>query len=213
MPKKKKIQNETEIVVVLDRSGSMGSISKPTVDGLNSFINEQKAAEGDAFMTLVQFDNEYQIDYKSKPIKEVVDLINGETYVPRATTALLDAIGKTINELKTDRDVVFVIITDGDENASHEFKREQIFKMIENQTKKGWKFIFLGANQDAISAGASFGVSAQNSVNFNANSQSVNSMFLSVSGKMKSYRASKTYGDAQDDLLSYSVSDRNELNK
>jgi UDP-glucose 4-epimerase len=213
MSKRERNQNETEIVVVLDRSGSMGSISKPTVDGLNSFINEQKVAEGDAFMTLVQFDNQYQIDYKSKPIKEVQDLIDGETYQPRATTALLDAIGKTINELKTDRDVVFVIITDGAENASSEFRIEQISKMIENQTKKGWKFIFLGANQDAISAGTSFGISMQNSVNFNANSQSVNSMFTSVSGKMRAYRDSKSYGAAQDDLLSYSDSDRNELNK
>jgi UDP-glucose 4-epimerase len=213
MANRQRNQNETEIVVVLDRSGSMGSIAQPTVDGLNSFINEQKAAEGDAFMTLVQFDNEYQIDYKSKSIKEVENLINGETYVPRSTTALLDSIGKTINELKTDRDVVFVIITDGAENASHEFTRDQIFKMIENQTKKGWKFLFLGANQDSIAAGSSLGISSANSVNFNANSQSVNTMFSSVSSKMSNYRSAKSMGVVQDDLLSYTDSDRKDLDK
>jgi predicted metal-dependent peptidase len=128
----------TQIVVVLDRSGSMGSISEATVNGLNSFIKEQKAAEGEAYMTLVQFDNQYQIDYKSKPISEVADLIDGETFVPRATTALFDAVGKTINELKTDDDVVFVIITDGHENASREFNQKGVFDLIEKKKSSGW---------------------------------------------------------------------------
>ena len=213
MENRKRNQNETEIVVVLDRSGSMGSIAQPTVDGLNSFINEQKAAEGEAFVTLVQFDNQYQIDYSSQAINEVKNLINGETYVPRATTALLDAIGKTINEIKTERDVIFVIITDGAENASTEFNREQIFKMIEERKKSGWTFLFLGANQDAISAGAAFGISASNSVNFNANMQSVNSMFTSVSNKMSSYRSAKSAGVTDASAFEYTSNDRQELNK
>jgi uncharacterized protein YegL len=103
---------QTEIVVVLDRSGSMQSIAGSTVDGFNTFLNEQQNAEGEAFMTLVQFDDRYEVDYKSVPVKDVSPLINGETFKPRGMTALLDAIGKTVNELETDRDVVFVIITE-----------------------------------------------------------------------------------------------------
>ena len=143
-----KIENvkPTQIVVVLDRSGSMDTIARPTVEGINSFVKEQKAADGEAYMTLVQFDNMYETTYQTKPINEVIDLVVGETYIPRATTALYDAIGRTINELKTEDDVVFVIVTDGFENASKEFTQKMVFDKIEEKKKSGWNFIFLGAN-------------------------------------------------------------------
>lgn len=207
-------EKPTQIVVVLDRSGSMDSIAKPTVDGLNSFIKEQKAAKGEAYMTLVQFDNEYQIDYKSKPITEVQDLINGVTFVPRATTALFDAIGRTINELNTTDDVIFVIVTDGYENASREFNQTVINSKIEEKKKAGWNFLFLGANLDAISVGASMGISASNSMNYNANASSVNSLYNNVSGKISAFRSAKfSNSEVAADALNFTYEDRKDVDK
>jgi Mg-chelatase subunit ChlD len=183
---------QTEIVVVLDRSGSMGSISKSTVDGFNTFLNEQQNAEGEAFMTLVQFDDRYEIDYKSVPVKDVNPLIDGETFKPRGMTALLDAIGKTVNELETDRDVVFVIITDGGENSSREYKRDAIMNIIKTlEDEKGWYFLFLGANQDAIAAGGGMGIGGNKSFTFNATDDGTSSAFASFSSNISNYRSSK----------------------
>jgi len=183
---------ETEIVVVLDRSGSMGSIERATVDGFNTFLKEQQGSEGDGFITLVQFDDRYEVNYKSVPVKEAKDLILHETFVPRGSTALLDAIGKTIEELKTDRDVVFVIITDGHENASRTYKHVAITKMVETQEKEhGWKFIFLAANQDAIKTGGAMGMSAQNSMTYSATDRGASAAFMSFSSNVKSYRKGK----------------------
>jgi hypothetical protein len=182
---------QTEIVVVLDRSGSMRSIDKATVEGFNKFLDEQKNSEGEAFVTLVQFDDRYEMNYKNVPVKNVDNLVLNETFIPRGTTALFDAIGKTIEELKTDRDVVFVIITDGEENASKIYKREAIMKMIETQTNEGWKFLFLAANQDAIQAGGSIGIKGSNSINYSSNDISTANVFASVSDNMSKYRSSK----------------------
>lgn len=192
MKKAKKNLSQTEIVVVLDRSGSMGSIAPATVEGFNKFLNEQQNAEGEAFITLVQFDDRYEMNYKSTPVKNASPLILGESFVPRGSTALLDAIGKTIEELDTDRDVVFVIITDGDENASTTYKREAIDKMIKSLTKnEGWKFIFLAANQDAIKAGTHLGISAANSMSYSASSVGTSNVFMNVSMNTSNYRSSK----------------------
>ena len=209
-------QKPTQIVVVLDRSGSMDSIAKPTVEGLNSFIKEQRNAKGDATMTLVQFDHEYQIDYTAKPIKDVKDLINGETFCPNGTTALFDAVGKTINDLNTTDDVIFVIITDGHENASKEYNQKKVFGLIEEKKATGWNFLFLGANQDAIKAGASMGISASNSVNYNANADSVNTLYSNVSSKVSHFRSSKFSGmdlNMSSQALDFNDSDRKEIKK
>lgn len=187
---------QTEIVVVLDRSGSMASISKSTVEGFNTFLNEQKNAEGEAFMTLIQFDDRYEVNYKSMPIGDVAELIERETYIPRGSTALYDAIGKTINELQTDRDVVFVIITDGQENASKEFKSEAIKKMIETlESENKWKFIFLAANQDAVMTGGSMGIKAGSSMTWAATDGGVGNTFYAMSANLASYRSAKTKYD------------------
>jgi hypothetical protein len=161
---------ETEIVVVLDRSGSMQSISASTVDGFNKFLDEQKNAEGEAFVTLVQFDDRYEVDYKSVPVKDVNPLINGETFKPRGMT----------------------IITDGDENASREFKRDAIMKMIKTlEDEKGWYFLFLGANQDAISAGGNIGISGNKSFTYSATDTGTARAFASFSSNISTYRSSK----------------------
>lgn len=184
--------NQTEIVVVLDRSGSMGSIAPATVEGFNKFLLEQQNSEGEAFITLIQFDDRYELNYQGIPVKEAAPLILGESFKPRGGTALLDAIGKTIEELKTDRDVVFVIITDGEENQSRTYKREAINKMIESLTEEeGWKFLFLAANQDAIRTGSGLGIKASNSMTYSANDVGAINVFASVSANMSTYRSSK----------------------
>ena len=182
---------ETEVIIILDRSGSMSTIGQVTVDGFNEFLNEQRNSDGEAFLTLVQFDTKYQMDYKSVPMNEVQDLVYRETFVPRGMTAMYDAIGKTINELETDRDVVCVIITDGCENASREYTGEAIKKIIPEMEKKGWKFLFLGANQDAVTTGGSMGINSQNSMTYGANTRGVSASFGSTSKNIKSYRSSK----------------------
>jgi hypothetical protein len=186
-----KDRNQTEIVILLDRSGSMQSIGKATVEGFNTFLNEQKNADGEAFVTLVQFDDRYEMNYESLPVKDTTPLILGENFVPRGSTALIDAIGKTIEDLNTDRDVVFVIITDGEENASVTYKREAIMKMIETQTEAGWKFLFLAANQDAIKAGGTIGIKGSNSINYSSTADSTINVFANVSQNMSKYRNSK----------------------
>lgn len=158
--------NYSDVTVVLDRSGSMASCRTDAEGGVNTFIEEQKKHPGECAFSLVEFDHEYNFVHKAKPVSEVQPY----TLVPRGNTALLDAVGRAINETgerlaamkEEDRPslVVFVIVTDGQENASKEFKREQIKAMIERQQKEyNWQFTFLGANQDAFAEAGSIGVS------------------------------------------------------
>jgi len=145
----------TNITMVVDRSGSMESIKSDAEGGINSFIDQQKQEPGEALLTLVQFDTDYEV--------------SAFKLVPRGSTALLDAVGRAINETgsriaameESDRPalVVFVIVTDGAENSSREFTRDQIRTMVEHQQSAyKWQFTFLAANQDAFAAGGSMGI-------------------------------------------------------
>jgi hypothetical protein len=131
------------------------------------------------------------MNYQGLPVKDATPLVLGENFIPRGSTALFDAIGKTIEDLNTDRDVVFVIITDGEENSSKTYKREANMKMIETQTETGWKFLFLAANQDAIKAGGSIGIKGSSSINYSSNDASTVNVFTNVSMNMSKYRNSK----------------------
>lgn len=206
---------ETEIIVVLDRSGSMSSILTGTIEGFNTFLKEQKNAAGEAFMTLVQFDDQYQIDYKSVNVKHLEGL-NTNNFVPRGSTALHDAIGKTINDTKTDKPVVFVIITDGLENASREFRAPQIKALIEAKTKEGWKFVYLGANQDAVLVGESMGITRGQTMSYSANSIDTISAFASTASNTKAFRGAMASGmtaDQATETLSFSKEQRDEATK
>lgn len=187
----KPVVDETEIIVVLDRSGSMKKIAEATVNGFNEFIEEHKNAEGVAKITLAQFDDRYELDYKSLPINEAKNLVLDETFVPRGTTALYDAIGMTINNTKTTSDVIFVIITDGAENASHEFTREDVFNLIQEHEEKGWKFIFLAANQDAIKTGKTIGIKGGRAMSYSATADGTKAAFKSVARNTSLYRSGK----------------------
>jgi hypothetical protein len=155
----------TDITMVIDRSGSMESIRTDAEGGINSFIEQQKQEPGEANVTLVQFDTDYEFVHSGVPIRQVPAF----KLVPRGSTALLDAVGRAVNETgarlaamdESQRPglVVFVIVTDGEENSSREFTRDQIRTMVEHQQLAyKWQFTFLAANQDAFAAGGSMGI-------------------------------------------------------
>lgn len=201
----------TDITIILDRSGSMQTTADDAIGGFNAFIAEQKKQPGEAVLTLVQFDDRVQVDYKAEPLPFVKDL-DHTTFVPRGSTALVDAMGSTINELaarikaipKEDRpNVIVVIITDGGENASREYKMQDVNALITKLTKKGYQFTFIGANQDAIKTGTSYGVSALNSMSYASNSEGTRALFSSVSKNVSAFRAGSKLDmsfDAEDKL-------------
>lgn len=163
----------TDLTVVLDRSGSMASCQSDAEGGLNTFIEKQKATPGECLFTLVQFDTEYEFVHRGTPIQNVGRC----TLEPRGSTALLDALGRAINETgqrlqamdEAQRPglVAFLVITDGQENASREFSKPQIKQMIEHQKSVyNWQFTFLGANQDAFVVAGSMGFPAANVANY-----------------------------------------------
>ncbi len=201
---------KTDITVVLDRSGSMESIARDIVKGVNEFVVKQQAVAGEAWFTLVQFDDAYDVVHFRAPIADVPRLTR-RTYVPRGSTALLDAIGRTIVDLSAriakmtpaerPDQIVFVVATDGQENASHEFTRRQIFQMIRSREASGtrheseadrmmptWEFVFLAANQDAIAEGGQMGFAAGKSVDFDADGGGVHAAMSLVHDKIASKR-------------------------
>ena len=173
------MKDATHIAVLLDRSGSMGAVKDETISGFNYFLKEQKAVGDNAFFTLVQFDSEStDVVHEARPVRDVPDL-NQDTYQPRGGTPLLDALGATINstgktlaaipEANRPDKVVFVVITDGEENASHKFTKIQVKEMIDHQTAKyNWQFVYLGANQDAFAEAGAVGISMANAADFAA---------------------------------------------
>lgn len=198
-------ENYTDITVLLDRSGSMCSVRDDTIGGFNTFIEEQKKEEGYATFTLVQFDHEYEPNFSAINIKEV-QLLNKKTYMPRGATALLDALGRTIvetgqrlNDMKEEdrpENVIFVIQTDGQENASVEYNWEKISEMIKHQKDKyNWEFIFLGAGEDVIKQAGKIGIGFGSSLNYTNNSAGNDAMFKSLSKGMSAYRSGTSAKD------------------
>lgn len=165
----------TEIIFILDKSGSMSGLEKDTIGGFNTMLNKQKQAEGDAFITTVLFDNEHHTIHDRLNIKEVNELTNND-YFASGSTALLDALGDTIKHIKKihkyirkediPNKTIFVITTDGEENASHRYSSDKIKQMINQQKKDGWEFIFLGANIDAIETAKTYGIDQEYAVNY-----------------------------------------------
>lgn len=163
----------TDITLVVDRSGSMESIRADAQGGVNTLIEEQAKQEGEAFLTLVEFDQHYEFVHQGTPIQEVKPY----ELVPRGMTALLDAVGRAINETgqrlaampESQRPglVVFIIVTDGQENSSREFSLAQIKEMIQKQQSEyNWQFTFLGANQDAFAEAGGMGIDADGVANY-----------------------------------------------
>jgi hypothetical protein len=152
-------------VFLLDCSGSMESCWDDTIGGFNAFLNEQKATGGT--LTLIQFDHEYQMTYNRTKIDKVTPLTR-ETYKPRGSTALMDAIGRLIKEWNGSSNPSVAILTDGQENSSHKFTKAHIKDLIEAKTKDGWTFAYLGANQDAFAEAGSIGIAPGCTMNYDA---------------------------------------------
>ncbi|NLE03612.1 MAG: VWA domain-containing protein, partial [Crenarchaeota archaeon] len=157
----------TELVFILDKSGSMGGLEKDTIGGYNHMLEKQKAVDGECLITTVLFDNDYELLHDRIDIRGV-SLLMEKDYCIGGSTALLDAIGRTINKIANAQKhtadeyraekVMFVIITDGEENSSHEYSYNRVKAQIERQKEKyGWEFIFLGANIDAVKTARCFG--------------------------------------------------------
>lgn len=180
----------TDITVLLDRSGSMASVKTDTIGGFNTFLKEQQKAKGDARLTLAQFDMEYEIVHEGKPVKDVPPL-NDSTFVPRGSTALLDAMGRTIvsakARVKPGELVVFVVLTDGQENSSHEYTKAAIRAMVEEHTKAGWQFVYLGANHDSFFEAGAIGFQQSKVANYAGSPQKA---MLVASSNVNLYRSS-----------------------
>lgn len=193
-------QNLTELVFILDRSGSMAALTGDTIGGFNSMIEKQKEEPGEAYVTTILFDHEYEVLHDHIPLQEIRPITNKDYYA-RGNTALLDAVGRTINiigarlnttpeEERPDK-VIIVITTDGKENSSHEFSTAQIKEMITHQQEKySWNFIFLGANIDAVGEAGKLGIDPQFARKYTASRVGTANLYAGVGATMSCMRTS-----------------------
>ena len=194
-------KNMTELVFILDRSGSMAGLEDDTIGGFNSMIQKQKNEPGEAYVSTVLFDNVSEVIHDRKAIQEIEPMTRNEYYV-RGCTALLDAVGGAIHHIgnvhkyarEEDRPekTLFIITTDGMENASRRYSYTQLKAMIERQKEKyGWEFIFLGANIDAAKEAARFGIDADYAADYHADSKGTAVIYEAMSEVVCNVRASR----------------------
>ncbi|MGM8364347.1 vWA domain-containing protein [Virgibacillus sp. W0181] len=187
----------TEIIFLLDRSGSMSGLEQDTIGGFNAFIEKQSQLPGKTILTTVLFDDRYEILWNGVDASKVK--LSEKEYYVRGMTALLDAVGKTIldvrqRKIKKDRiavpeKVIFVITTDGLENSSCEFSYQNVQELISEQQKDfNWEFIFMGANMDVAAEAESFGISKESAHIFDASSVGVEKMYESINERITYYR-------------------------
>jgi hypothetical protein len=192
----------TDITFILDRSGSMQSIREAAITGFNRFVAEQRALAGDARLTLIQFDDQYEVWHTAAALLDVPEL-TADTFEPRGSTALLDAMGRAITEAgqrlaalpeaERPEHVIIVTLTDGCENASRKFTWARVQDLIHEQTSKyAWDFLFLGANQDAIATAAKIGIDRSASATFGANMRSTAGAYAALSKAVTSKRRRET---------------------
>lgn len=199
-------QNLTEIAFVMDRSGSMESMKGEAIVAFNQFLRDQRELPGEARLTLVLFDTEFLKPYENLAIEKVPDL-NAQTYVPRAGTALLDAMGMTIDAIgkrlastpESDRPskVIVACMTDGEENSSQQYSNEQITKMIQHQQEKySWEFVFLGATIGSRSMARSWSLKDENVLAVSMSDSLFNLDFEKLRDNIKSKRSANNQGNS-----------------
>lgn len=197
-------KNLTEIVFILDRSGSMSGLEADTIGGFNSMIEKQKKVEGEALISTVLFDNTSEVIHDRVNIQNVKAMTD-EDYTVRGCTALLDAIGGAIHHIgnvhkyaRTEdvpEHTLFVITTDGMENASRRYDNGKVKKMIEHQKEKyGWEFLFLGANIDAVQTARHFGISEDRAVNYHSDREGTQLNYEVLSKTISAVRYSEPLG-------------------
>lgn len=192
--------NLTELVFILDRSGSMAGLEGDTIGGFNAMIAKQKKEDGKALVSTVLFDNFSEVLHDRIPLESVVPMANKD-YTVRGCTALLDAIGGAIKHISNihkyarPEDVpehtVFVITTDGMENASRKFSADEVKKLIEEKKELGWEFIFLAANIDAVSTASRFGISEDRALNYHADSAGTELVYETVCEAVSNLRGGR----------------------
>ena len=197
-------KNLTEIVFILDASGSMHGMEEDTIGGVNSFLEKQKLEEGDAVVSTVQFNTRSRVLHDRKSLKDIKPLTRGD-YSTGGCTALLDAMGDAIHHIgnvhkyarEEDRPfrTVFVIMTDGLENASHRYSSNEVKEMVNKQKEKyGWEFLFLAANIDAIETAAHYGIDADHSVEYHSDGRGTRLNYECVSDAVSNVRKSRPVG-------------------
>lgn len=193
-------KNLTELVFILDRSGSMSGLEGDTIGGFNSLIEKQRRQDGECFVSTVLFDNVSEVLHDRLKLEAIPKMTEND-YTVRGCTALIDAIGGAIHHIanihkyarKEDvpEHTMFVIMTDGMENASHRYSSDEVKQMIERQKEAfGWEFLFIGANIDSVETARHFGISEDRAVNYHADSEGTAVVFEAVSDTVGSMRAS-----------------------
>jgi len=197
----------TELVFILDRSGSMSGLEKDTIGGFNSMIEKQKKEAGEAIVSTVLFDDCMKVIHNRVPMDQVNKLTDQDYYVG-GCTALLDAMGKAIKHInqvqkaqpeeERPEKTMFIITTDGQENSSREYTYEKIKKMVEKkQNKKHWEFLFLGANIDAIGTAAGLGIRADRAVNYHSDAIGTAVNYKALAKAVSSFRAAKSVDEVE----------------
>ena len=204
-------KNLTELVFILDRSGSMCGLESDTIGGFNSMIEKQKQQEGECYVSTVLFDDVSEVLHDRIRLCDVPKMTD-EEYTVRGCTALIDAIGGAIHHIgnihkyarpeDVPEHTLFVITTDGHENASHRYKADEVRKMIERQKERyGWEFLFIGANIDAVSTAAHYGIASDRAVNYNADGIGTHIMYETVASAVCDVRASKRIDSSWSDNI------------
>ncbi|MBQ6884844.1 MAG: VWA domain-containing protein [Clostridia bacterium] len=192
--------NITELVFILDRSGSMAGLESDTIGGFNSMIEKQKKQDGGCYVSTILFNGESEVVHDREKLGEIHPMTERD-YVVGGCTALIDAIGGAIHHIgklhkyfgeSAPEHTMFVITTDGQENASHRYTSKQVKKMIERQKEKyGWEFLFIGANIDAVETASRYGIGADRAVNYKCDSEGTHILYESVAKAVCSVRASE----------------------
>ncbi len=177
------------IICILDRSGSMGNLAEEVIGSFNEFLADQRKEKGRAKLTLVLFDDKYEVVYDKIKLKDVPDLTSKE-YFTRGMTSMYDAVGKTLTSID-DPDAIVLIQTDGYENSSQEYNQHQVKTLIDSKEALGWKFLFLGADIDTVSVGSGIGLAAGSTESFDKSSVGIKSAYMAMNSHSVSYRAQK----------------------
>ena len=208
----KQVKNEnewTEIVCILDRSGSMGHLAADTIGGFNAFVDRQKAVPGRARLTVVLFDDEYEVPLEHIDIVNA-PLLDERSYYVRGSTALLDAVGKAVNSLRgriqgqdpaeRPSQVVVLVMTDGEENASREYDAIQIKALVEETQSEGWEYVFIGANIDAFGTAGEMSMRAGSATNIAHTTAGIYEGYGKMARAVSNLRAGRAKGDIETPL-------------